>query len=719
MKTFREIVSPNSIILKERKSIVGALNPQNTDIYKQKAMTPHQTMEEMNTAYDRNRIVSSAIDTCADFIFGGDIVFRSDDKETEIRGQAFVKQIKLNEWGLIQIRETIKTGNGWVEMDFNPVTGLPQKFYPQSDSSRWYINCDDHGEAVKTKKIIPLENGGYETQEVENLDEFYIQRLAPGIKYKYAKWWNLSYFVDQKYRQFRIYGIPVHKHKMLHARTNLDLTGIYGQSYLASALNDMLILHELERSISVLAKYKAVPRKIISYGDKDNPATGEELDDLVIYLESLERDEDPIVNKPIKMDDLSYAGGEINLDYMLTHIRKKLTSGVVPDFLTGFGNDVNRATAQVELISYILSIYTKRRHFLSLWEEKIIKPWLTYNNLENGWLEFNELDFETKQEKTNRTMAMWSANTITLNEFLEENGKTKKGEEGDVYYTEWQNKLMERSQPQLPNMQSTPLNYDGMDFQQEEQPLDQQVMPEKYSVLNESNLDPAKDSTGLTNLVQQTALGIRKYYKKPFEIAKNLAVKKASERFKEDLTKKDIRELATLIKIGSEDIKTQFNDSIKQAYIKGIQDGGKQIGIISGVPFSTQNYTNLQKQSWRYVKKNIDEGVSKVESVLLEGILGKKEGAEFEKMISQTYNFLSWKSESLAENELRKAYTSAIKHTMNYSPYKKFKWNTHEDEKVCNSCAPLDGKVFTIENLNAPNSPLHVNCRCNLEILKE
>jgi len=282
MKVLRNVLSPSYPTLKERKSVVGALNPLTTDIYQQRALTPHQMMEEVNLAYDTNPIFRSSIDTFADFIFGGDITFKSDDKMTQERGQAYVKETKMDEWVLEAIKQTIKGGNGYVEMDFNPMTGLPQRFYPQADSSRWYINCDDHGKPKKIRKLVPNKlEGGYKYEWIENADEYYLQRLNPGTRYKRAKWYNISYYMSNKYRQFRIYAIPVHKEKMIHFRMNFGITGVYGQSYLASAINDNLIMGELEKSIAVLAKYKAVPRKIIQYGDKDNPATGEELDDLL------------------------------------------------------------------------------------------------------------------------------------------------------------------------------------------------------------------------------------------------------------------------------------------------------------------------------------------------------------------------------------------------------------------------------------------------------
>jgi len=727
------------MVLQERKSVVGALNPQSTNIYRQRIMTPHQMMEEINIAYDTNPIFRSAVDTCADFIYGGDLTFHSDDVFTEQKGQAFVKESGMNDWILQAIRETIKGGNGWVEMDFNPITGLPQKFYPQADSSRWYINCNEHGEPLKTKKIVQQISGNWEQVEVDNEDEYYIQRIAPGIRYSKAKWFNLSYYLNQQFRQFRVYGIPVNREKMIHFKLNVGVTGIYGQSYLASAINDNLILQELEKSIAILAKYKAVPRKIIQYGDKDNPATGEELDDFVIYLESLQRDEDPLVNKPIKMDDLSYAGQEINLDYMLEHIRKKLIAGVVPEFLTGFGKDVNRATAQIELISYILSIYSKRKSFLSILEDKIMNPWLEKEGLEKGHLEFNELDFETKDEKTSRVMQLWTGNVRTLNDVLDELGYSQIGIEGDAYYTAWQSSMM-------PDMGMGGQGGFDMNNFAPEQPAevpennnfgDQgagglwESMPENYSLeskatdfypraIKESvgDKDFPEDPTGLNPLINQTAVGIRKHYKKKLDEVKKISGKKSLEYLQEDLGAKDIRELTTLLKLGGEDIQKGFNDSIKQAFEKGIADGGKQIGLISGVPYKASNYNALQKNGWRYIKKNIAIGTDKVESILYKGLMGELKGKALEKEIAESYRFISWKSEQLSVTELRKAYARGIEYTMDHSPYKKYKWITSRRENVCEHCRPLHGKEFMITNLNAPRAPKHVNCNCQMKIIK-
>jgi len=140
---------------------------------------------------------------------------------------------------------------------------------------------------------------------------------------------------------------------------------------------------------------------------------------------------------------LSYSGQDINLDYMIKHVSQKIVAGIAPDFLMGVGDQASKANAQIRLISYILAIYSKRKLFLKPLEECLLKPFLKKYGLKKAWLEFGELDFETKNEKVNRIGSMWTQNLITFNEARQELGLDTKPENGDSFYLEWQNSMMD------------------------------------------------------------------------------------------------------------------------------------------------------------------------------------------------------------------------------------------------------------------------------------
>jgi SPP1 gp7 family putative phage head morphogenesis protein len=730
MRTLREVLNPVS--LRERKSVVGSLN-KNVSVFKDKVYSPHQISEELERAYATEPIFRSAIDTVTDFVYGGDIIFKSDDKMTEVRGNALIKEWGLNEWIPQGIRSTIKTGNGYVEIDFNPITGLPQKFYPLAMSSRMYINCNEYGEPLLVNKVVfDEQTKSYTQKQVPNDEEYYIQQLDPNMPHKDAKWYNLTYNYGSKFFAFRVYGIPIHKEKIIHFKMNLGTSGIYGTTHFESGIDDRQILRDMERSIAVISRYKAVPRKILQYGDKDNPATGEEIDDFIVYLESLEKDEDPIVNKPVKIDDLSYSGKDINLGYMLEHIRKKLISGVVPDFLTGFGNDVNRSTAQVQLIAFVLSIYAKRKSFLYTLEEKLIKPWLEHEGLQEGHLEFNELDFETKQEKTQRVMQLWSGNMITLNRALDMLGENKIGDEGENYYTKWQNDMM--SPPQLEQPQpvdnyphtllpgGTPINQEP----ETQTPFedDATTMPPEYSLQPESFRESIgsleDDPAGLDPIINRMSFNIRSVYNEKLNKVKSTTSIRKIERLssvKEDLREKDIRELAMFLRTEEGNVRPHVDKAIEEAWVKGNLDSARRIGLQSHVLTSAKKMEEVKNRAWSWVNKFQNTGANKIEDVLTQGIVGKYKGNELEENINKAYSFVAWKSEQIAKTELRKAYSEGVRHVMLNSPFKEYVWRTSAKENVCKVCNSLNGRKFRVEDIRQPMSPLHPNCRCACEIV--
>jgi len=448
MKSIREsrLLGSNKR-LTERKSIVGAFNAFDKDIFRDKIWYPHEEMASCVDMYNRNSYAQSAVNTMKDFIKGGDLVVKSKDKKTQLLAQSHIEELDVDTWIDEVIENTIKTGNGYLEIDYSDAEWKnPERCYPLPDSSRIYINCDEYG-LPKKEEIFVTDPYTKEPQKVikRNEEEFFVQRVDTGFRHAKAKWYDMSYHVGFQFHKFRIYGIPINKRKMIHFKLNIGDNGLYGRSYLASALDDFETLKQIERSIAIIAKYKAVPRDIIMYGDKDNPATDDELDEFIIYLESLEKDESAIVNKPIKRESLAYAGQDINLDYMINHVSKKIIAGIAPDFMMGMGDQVNKATAQITLISYILAIYSKRRLFLKPIERYILKPFLRKNGLSEAHLEFGELDFETKSEKVNRVGALWTQNLLTFNEAREELGYNNIGDIGDVYYLEWQNSMMDSS----------------------------------------------------------------------------------------------------------------------------------------------------------------------------------------------------------------------------------------------------------------------------------
>lgn len=441
MKFLRESKAINSRKFKERKSVVGSFNNFGQDMWKQVHLSPHREMEYTVSMFNRNSLANAGVKTMKDFIKGGEIRVKSLDENSRVKAQEYLDSLNVDIWLDELIENTIKTGNGYLEFEFSDeMKDVVKKVYAIPDSSRIYINCNEYGKPVPIKKLIN-ENGDMVYKEVLNTDEYYIQRIDPQYRTYNAKYYSLKYQFGSMYSQFQIYGIPIPMQNVLHVKLGIGDIGVYGRSDLASTILDFETLEQIERSIAIIAKHKAVPRDIITYGDNENPATDDELNDFIIYLESLQKDESAIINKPFKRETISYAGQDINLDYMIKHIKNKLTAGLAPEFALGMGQGGSKNSNQLTLLSYILSIYSKRKLILKPIEDKILKPFLQRMGLENCWLEFGELDFETKSEKTNRVGSMWTQNVLTLNETRYQLGFPIL-EHGNVFFTQWQQELI-------------------------------------------------------------------------------------------------------------------------------------------------------------------------------------------------------------------------------------------------------------------------------------
>ena len=451
MKFLRETKALAPTRTKEhRQTHAVATRQLRGDIYKQVRMTPHEEMERVMDAADVNTIIEAAAQTATNFILGDEVVFKSDDIRSRKLVAEYWKSLRGDLVMEDAVSHAVKTGNGYLEADYDPVAyerkGLlvPSNLYVVPDPSQMYINCDAYGNPTQKKM---LNQHGQEVL-VDNNDEYYIQKLEPSARVDNASYYNISYYkagilAGGQYG-LRIFGKPIHRDKLIHFKLGTGKIGLYGRSQFASSLNDNEMLYEMERSIAVLAKYKAVPRKIWSMGSKDMPATADEVDDFMMYLESLDKEEDVWTNKPVQATDVSYSGGEINLDYAINHVKRKLIAGVALDFLSGMGQDVNRATASQELIAFILSIYAKRKGFLYEIQRRIIDPFVKYYGLKPVEVDFAELDFETRSEREARVRQNWTSNMVTLNEMREDMGlptvdpDTPREHIGDKFFSEVQ-----------------------------------------------------------------------------------------------------------------------------------------------------------------------------------------------------------------------------------------------------------------------------------------
>mgnify|MGYP005661392775 CR=1 FL=1 len=131
----------------------------------------------------------------------------------------FISQSRLNKELYPAVINFLLTGNVYYEI-------IGGKFYLVPDSSRVYIDFDENLNPIRYIWEVPR-NAGLEG----------------------AKQYQISYYGKKSWGKISIYGTELKN--ILHIKTGFNKIPIYGRSFLASVLNDVSILYEIEKSIGI------------------------------------------------------------------------------------------------------------------------------------------------------------------------------------------------------------------------------------------------------------------------------------------------------------------------------------------------------------------------------------------------------------------------------------------------------------------------------------
>jgi len=697
MKTFREVLGTP---FKERRSVVGSFAPFKRDVYKHTYLDPHKEMQQNWEAYMYNSLVNAALNQLARFIFGNELQIKSDDENTSIFLRKYLDQRDFDDQLNDAILKTLICGNGYLEIDFDANTLIPDKFYSVADPSRMYVNFDKYGN--------PRDD-----------DEAFLQRVDPIYNESDARWYELSYHIGYSYHKIRIKAIPINMEKIVHFKINKSINDVYGRANITSSLNDNEALQEIEKAIAMIVKYKAVPKKLIQYGDAENPTSPEEMDDLQDYLDNLEMEENAIINKPFAMQDLSYAGKEVNMDYMIKHMRKKIIAGTAPEFLLGMGDEVNRATAHEQLVAFIMSVDSDRKSFTNLIEQRILKPIIKHYNLDpNTWVEFGELDFESLAEKTTRVSTLWTNNLINLNEARELVGKDMIDGGDDIYYAQWVQQLGMESAPKAPEGAKFPKPDEG-------QPTaDKGYEPTENPKIAGYQYSESADLNGTNYLEFQFHRAIKTYYvQAQEELLRDL------NNFKESLVEK--KSVDVLLDRVEGIVRPYMNTALKNAFMKGYKESGRILRA-GNEPVRDNAIKDLKKYSFRSIKTLNQKQKLELNKILKQYFEEKRPLGLIQQEIKKRFNLLPYEATRIVRTEVNRFHAKGVKQAIKQSKLtNSYRWVTWVTENTGDLDKALNGKVFemgakgrikvqgTKKSYDLPANPMpvtntHPNCKCTI-----
>lgn len=191
------------------------------------------------------------------------------------------------------------------------------------------------------------------------------------------------------------------------------------------------------------------------------------------------------------------------------------------------------------------------------------------------------------------------------------------------------------------------------------------------------------------------------------------------------ILKKRIRELYVRFQRGANfDDLNDLSDDTKLLYTKVLQEIEKELLKIAKNKYQEYVDIDLDKITDKWIEKNLVDNISKVTKFSLSNEMERQRARMFEMLVIseaiEEERMIIAKNERYIEKIANEyAIESADKgkqEAYKENGVKYVKWVSEHDNKTCDECYDLDGKIFTLNEL--PAKP-HYNCRCTIEEIEE
>jgi hypothetical protein len=392
------------------------------DIFSELNLTIHEEKARCKKAYRENSYLQTAVNNLVNVIMGdcpeifseNQIIYRYAKK-----WQRFSKHKKAIREG---INEAVTTGDGYVKKIKGNLGNF--KYQHIENSEDMYIDYD--WEKEQPKRYIRR--------------YYYTQAQAKKI--------GLKAFTLKTSEGVRtIFGVEYSPDEIIHFKFGNHYERQYGRSPIASVLNDVSIMNRIERSIAVIAMFKAVPQKILTPKQTSNEInnwTSQQIKLIEGQLKSQKDYESSIVGTPMDSLNVTDSGQLIDLNGYLDYFKRKISICLSPEFIV-HGELVNRNTSSEQKQFFYLSVVSLREEFIDEIEESLeglSKSLQTLRdkgiNVPNATFEFvwGDYDVELREEKNQRILSEITNGLITLNEYREQMGYEPDEEIGNHYLWE-------------------------------------------------------------------------------------------------------------------------------------------------------------------------------------------------------------------------------------------------------------------------------------------
>ncbi len=392
------------------------------DMYNETTLTIHQEKAKCKKAVKDNTYLQKGLQEIINVIFGDKPRIESQNevlKNYAKKWNRFSNYIKEVKQGCTQ---AVATGDGYVRK----IKGDKGSFRYQNIENAEDIYIDWDFEENRPKRYIER--------------VYYQEARTKGIKAPEYK----NYTLQTPLGTETIRGIEYSPDEIMHIKFGENVWGIYGRGAPASALDDIDILNQMERSAAIIARYKAVPKKMI-FPDTTN--NDEVMDDKAVQkikkvLQEMRDYESPVVGAKFASLNLTDGGQALDLTPYFDYFKRKVSIVMSPEFIV-HGELVNRSTGVEQKQMFYLDVCSIRSDFENTIQDNLTEGLnASIKILENQgvqvpkavyWFEFGDYDVELREDKNSRLMNEWLNGVICLNEYRKTMGYPEDEEYGIAY----------------------------------------------------------------------------------------------------------------------------------------------------------------------------------------------------------------------------------------------------------------------------------------------
>lgn len=385
-----------------------------SDVYEERILYPHEEMEIAKKIYLYNAYVHAGVTALNYFLLGGELKVSAKNSKTE----NYLND-KLRTTGL-------------------KIIAMQYMFLDLVGGGNFYTERMYQAGKIVAYDYIPDYEMMYHQIDEKGFVEFYVQRI-PEEQIK-GDFITINYYGD---RTKSIKGKKIEKKKIFHMKIGTANIKTYGRGLVAPVVNDAEILLEVERSMAVIARYKSIPKKLLMLMKANGPKDAEEIANA---LNNVGDDENPIIPFEMKVEDLSYAGKDLNTQPITDYLKKKLTVALAPSFLL-HGDETTYAVAKEQRVALELKVNSIRANATEqLKRELRLMASLDKISITDFEIEYGTYDLGQNDEDRKAAIESFNAGISTLNESRELVGLDPDEENGEFYSFELKDGKEEPSQ---------------------------------------------------------------------------------------------------------------------------------------------------------------------------------------------------------------------------------------------------------------------------------